>query len=601
MRNKIIVHVVLLAAFVLFSGFTQANSVEAREPFLVISNVLATNTQATSTIISWETNKLSDSKVTYWKTASTSTKVSRLNVSTTPGTLEHSIFLENLSASTTYTYFVTSVDVSGKKKKSPEQTFKTLQIPVPEPLIISNVFATSTTDSSAVVNWQTNRNSISDTVTYWQTSSSSTSTVSVSSSTIPSIVHNMPLNNLQASTTYLYFVTSIDSSGVVATSSINSFRTGDFKRCSQGYLGSPECSGVLALFTSVGDGGTGPGATVDSVRFFLAYGLKNLGALTSLSGGVNASSSIGIGVRIEPGQTPMFDLSANNTSNFNNFVSYLTNGIDEVLMAANGAYALDGSMILGSGGGDWESSQTWVNGSPDLHGKQIDFIRFIVNKNNVSQGPSGTNFEYSYTVEVWGGDAPPTATITSITPYSPIAPNQYSISSVHIEWDTTASNLSYKKTWRKFGDGDWILVGIGQQNYFDDLNIGSGTYSYKVSACASGTHIEPFDCGPDSNIMTTTLAMGSGGSDITPPSTPTIINIWHENDGYDFLSFTESTDNVGVDGYNIYVNGTYIKSVCCTPAAGGFQNNLYTGLSYTIAAYDDAGNISEQSTPVIAP
>ena len=73
------------------------------------------------------------------------------------------------------------------------------------------------------------------------------------------------------------------------------------------------------------------------------------------------------------------------------------------------------------------------------------------------------------------------------------------------------------------------------------------------------------------------------------------------NYGADLLYWTASTDNVGVVGYNIYANGRYSTSRCCSPNFGGvYQNKLYTGISYTVAAYDMAGNISERSSPVIA-
>jgi parallel beta-helix repeat protein len=212
-----------------------------------------------------------------------------------------------------------------------------------------------------------------------------------------------------------------------------------------------------------------------------------------------------------------------------------------------------------------------------------------------------------------------TTTITSITPYSPIAPSQNLISSIHIEWETTASNLDIKTIWRKvYGEeGDWVLVGQGQPNSFNDLNIGSGTYSYKVNACSDVQYLNvcslvscghndgnvvvvPSSCGPDSNIMTTTLKMG-GGSDTVPPSIPVNLNVWHENFYRDFLSWTPSTDNIGVIGYHIYKNGQYSHSVSGSLADGNPNlltlNSLTTPLIYTVAAYDKAGNISGLSQP----
>ncbi|KKS95709.1 hypothetical protein A3B05_01680 [Candidatus Giovannonibacteria bacterium RIFCSPLOWO2_01_FULL_43_160] len=201
-------------------------------------------------------------------------------------------------------------------------------------------------------------------------------------------------------------------------------------------------------------------------------------------------------------------------------------------------------------------------------------------------------------------------TITSITPYSPIPPNQHLISSITLQWNTTTNDLTYRRIWRRFGGGDWLLVGQVQGNTFSDLNIGTGTYYYKLNTCSTVSYIPSYggnvwvvtdNCGPDSNIMTTTLTMGGGGSDTTPPSTPTGLRVWPDPYNRNFLSWTASTDNIGVAGYNIYRNGTYLKSACCIPSEDG--NLFYPSLttySYTVAAYDAAGNVSAQSSSVSA-
>lgn len=199
-------------------------------------------------------------------------------------------------------------------------------------------------------------------------------------------------------------------------------------------------------------------------------------------------------------------------------------------------------------------------------------------------------------------DSPPT--ILSITPYAPISLNQHFISSITLQWSAVANSTgvpTYYRAWRRFGSEDWLLWGQTQQTTFYDLNIGRGTYSYRVNACATGTLAASYglvtsDCGPDSNIMTAILAGGDGNtSDTTPPSTPTDLKAWPDPYNRNFMSWTVSTDNVGVAGYNIYRNGIYLKSVCCTPAEDDFLFSSSTPFSYTVAAYDAAGNISAQS------
>lgn len=97
--------------------------------------------------------------------------------------------------------------------------------------------------------------------------------------------------------------------------------------------------------------------------------------------------------------------------------------------------------------------------------------------------------------------------------------------------------------------------------------------------------------------MTVTLAGGGDTSDTTPPSTPTGLMASIVNSDSPYISWTVSTDNVGVAGYNIYRNGTYLKSVIGTTVIDSTVSRSTTA-SYTVAAYDAAGNIGAQSASV---
>lgn len=101
----------------------------------------------------------------------------------------------------------------------------------------------------------------------------------------------------------------------------------------------------------------------------------------------------------------------------------------------------------------------------------------------------------------------------------------------------------------------------------------------------------------DDDCYTLRLTSGttSGGSDTTSPSSPTNVSATALSSSQINLTWNASTDNVGVTGYRIYRNGTQITT-------NGGTSYSDTGLSasttytYTIAAYDAAGNISSQST-----
>src|SRR5207302_3485948 len=101
-----------------------------------------------------------------------------------------------------------------------------------------------------------------------------------------------------------------------------------------------------------------------------------------------------------------------------------------------------------------------------------------------------------------------------------------------------------------------------------------------------------------SNSVTVTVSNGPP-PDTTPPSVPTGLTANAVSSSQINLSWTASTDNVGVSGYRVYRGGTQIA----TTSATSFANTglaASTTYSYTVAAYDAAGNVSAQSSSASA-
>lgn len=96
-----------------------------------------------------------------------------------------------------------------------------------------------------------------------------------------------------------------------------------------------------------------------------------------------------------------------------------------------------------------------------------------------------------------------------------------------------------------------------------------------------------------------TSTPSSPSGDTTTPSSPRDLTASTSSQGHINLSWTASTDNVGVTGYEVYRDGTFLKSVTSTSTSD-------TGLSttsqycYTVLAYDAAGNKSTQSAQACA-
>jgi len=87
--------------------------------------------------------------------------------------------------------------------------------------------------------------------------------------------------------------------------------------------------------------------------------------------------------------------------------------------------------------------------------------------------------------------------------------------------------------------------------------------------------------------------------DSTPPSTPAQPAVANITTSSAILSWTPSTDNVGVSGYDLYV-GSVLRS-SGLPGTTTVLNGLACGTSYTVSlrARDNAGNTSAASAPLV--
>jgi hypothetical protein len=96
-----------------------------------------------------------------------------------------------------------------------------------------------------------------------------------------------------------------------------------------------------------------------------------------------------------------------------------------------------------------------------------------------------------------------------------------------------------------------------------------------------------------------TFIVSGGGSGSNPPTVPTNLSATAVSSSQINLNWTASTDTLAVTGYKVYRNGSLVGS----PATNSYSD---TGLlpsttyTYTVSAYDSAGNNSAQSASVQA-
>jgi chitodextrinase len=135
------------------------------------------------------------------------------------------------------------------------------------------------------------------------------------------------------------------------------------------------------------------------------------------------------------------------------------------------------------------------------------------------------------------------------------------------------------------------------------INNGVGTVagsSVSVSPTVTTTYTLTAANSYGSVTSNTTVTVSSGsGSDTTPPSVPTNLTASGISVSQINLSWTASTDNVGVTGYKIYRGGVQVG----TSAVNSYSDtglSASTGYTYTVSAYDAAGNNSAQSSSASA-
>jgi hypothetical protein len=92
---------------------------------------------------------------------------------------------------------------------------------------------------------------------------------------------------------------------------------------------------------------------------------------------------------------------------------------------------------------------------------------------------------------------------------------------------------------------------------------------------------------------------GTGGTDTAAPTVPANLAAAGVSTSQINLTWVASSDNVGVAGYKIYRDGTFLKTTIATTA---FDAGLGTATQhcYSLSAYDAAGNESAQNGQVCA-
>ena len=172
---------------------------------------------------------------------------------------------------------------------------------------------------------------------------------------------------------------------------------------------------------------------------------------------------------------------------------------------------------------------------------------------------------------------------------SGLAATAASSSQINLSWTASTDNVGVTG-YRVYRNG--ALRATATTTSFADSGLTASTsYSYRVSAIDAA--------GNESAQSTAASATTQAPPDTTPPTVPSGVTATAVSASAINLSWTASTDNVGVTGYKVYRNGV-LRTTATTTSFADSGLTASTSYSYRVSAIDAAGNESTQSTAVSA-
>jgi len=183
---------------------------------------------------------------------------------------------------------------------------------------------------------------------------------------------------------------------------------------------------------------------------------------------------------------------------------------------------------------------------------------------------------------------PDTTAPTTPTGLSAIA---VSDSQINLSWSASTDN-DVIAGYRVYRNGAFLIQLADFTTYQDTGLTPSTTYSYNVDAIDAAGNVSGLSAAADATTLTT--------PDTTAPSQPSGLTANAVSSSQINLSWSASTDNVAVTGYQVLRNGTLLTSL------GNVTTYQDTGLAatttytYRVRALDAAGNVSSLSTAASA-
>jgi len=258
---------------------------------------------------------------------------------------------------------------------------------------------------------------------------------------------------------------------------------------------------------------------------------------------------------------------------------------------------------------------TWTSG------RFRSALHFNGTSDRVDLPPLGTFYKNAFTIEAWVKKD--TSTKSDVAVVGTWASGQggpmlwIDYVSSHLDLTLNSGGSNYVDSGQLLTAGQWQYLtgtydGTTAKVYINGVlvaskafsgNVGDsnswriGSYGSSPTGFFDGTidEVRIYNRALAPSEVTTDMNRSVGTPDTTAPTTPTQFVSTGTAQSTVATSWTASTDNVAVSGYNLYVNGAKVDTTTSTSYT---FTGLTCGVSYTlgVAAFDAAGNVSTPAT-----
>lgn len=338
------------------------------------------------------------------------------------------------------------------------------------------------------------------------------------------------------------------------------------------------------------------------------YDISN--ANFSIEGAIPCTATTPTGLAASGVTASTANLNWNAVSGATYDVRYRETGTSTWTVIPSGGNALTLTSLTALTSYEAQVRSTCTGGSNSAYSASVNFTTTEVQLNYCSSNGNNVSDEYIGNVQ-----------IGSINNSSGVDPSGYTdFTSISTDLTlSTAYNISITPTWTGtiYSEGYAAWIDYNKDGDFEDAGEQifsqsptqatpvSGSFTVPASATQGVTRMRvslkyngiptPCESFTYGEVEDYTVNIVGGTPDTQAPSTPTNLASANITASSFDVSWTASTDNVGVTGYNVYLNG----SLDGTSATSSYSfSGLSANTSYTVAveAYDAAGNTSGQAS-----